>query len=157
MAVTLGDAGMASEWGPVAIEDYNEQGGDFTIEEAQHAQMTMAFVQLAGGRDAEPEEAARIARGVLSASPEGPTHTVAARLRQCAGAFVPAQRSLPEVAAFIEECTPVSTPAPSPDATERMPPRRVFNGFLAIRCLGRRAWCGHDVRGLPSYQVIGSS
>ncbi|MCK9932051.1 hypothetical protein MXD62_33780 [Frankia sp. Mgl5] len=103
MAVALGDSGMAREWGPVAVEGYSERGGDFTIEEAQHAQMTMAFVHLTGGRDAEPEEAARIARGVLSASPEGPTHTVAARLRQCAGAFVPAQRRLPEVTTFIEE------------------------------------------------------
>ncbi|WP_241255779.1 hypothetical protein [Candidatus Protofrankia californiensis] len=101
VGIILGDRMMVEEWAPLAIEGYSRGGGDFTIEEAQHADLTVALVHVTGPRSAtEPEEAARIAQTVLGADP---THTVTAKLRQCAGAFRPSDRKLPEVAAFLDE------------------------------------------------------
>ncbi|MCK9904192.1 helix-turn-helix domain-containing protein [Frankia sp. Cpl3] len=100
VAITLGDRTMVEEWAPVAIEGYRRGGGDFTVEESQHADVTMALAHMAGPhRATEPEEAARIAQTVLTARP---THTVTARLRQCAEAFHPGDHKLPTVAAFLD-------------------------------------------------------
>ncbi|WP_157475534.1 hypothetical protein [Parafrankia sp. EUN1f] len=100
VAITLGDRTMATEWAPLAVEGYRRGGGDFTVEESQHADVTMALAHVAGRhRATEPEEAARIAQVVLAARP---THTVITRLRQCAEAFHPGDRELPAVAAFLD-------------------------------------------------------
>lgn len=100
IAVILGDSAAAREWAPIAVDGYRRRGGDFTVEESQHAEATLALTYLLG-RDAEPEEAARIARRILASDP---SHTVMTKLRQCAGAFTPAHRGIPEVAEFVNEC-----------------------------------------------------
>jgi hypothetical protein len=105
IGVTLGDTSMAREWAPVAVEGYRRGGGDYTVEESQHADVTIALTHL-GSRAAEPEEAARIALGVLVSRP---THTVMTRLRQVAGAFTPGHQQLPEVVALVEEVRALPT------------------------------------------------
>ncbi|MDT3442155.1 hypothetical protein [Pseudofrankia sp. BMG5.37] len=102
ISLMIGRADLAREWAPLAVAGYQSDGGDFTTEEAQHADVTTALLLLTH-RAPEPEEAARIALRLVTAAPGSVTHTVAARLRQCIETFSPAHRRLPDVAALITE------------------------------------------------------
>jgi tetratricopeptide (TPR) repeat protein len=103
ISLMIGHTDMAREWAPIAITGYRTGGGDFTTEEAQHAEITTALLLLSG-RAPEPEEAARRALRLVTNAPGPITHTVATRVRQCLTTFSPAQRRLPGVAALIAEC-----------------------------------------------------
>ncbi|MCM3921611.1 hypothetical protein ND748_08035 [Frankia sp. AiPs1] len=111
VAITMGDADMAREWAPIAVAGYRRRGGDFTVEESQHASMSDASRHLLGP-DAEPEEAARIAMDVMTSAPAELTHTVKSRLRQCASSFSPSHHRIPAVSSFLEACRtlPAGTP-----------------------------------------------
>jgi hypothetical protein len=103
VAIALNDADMVQEWAPIAVAGYRRKGSDYTVEESQHASMSYASSFLVGS-DPEPEEAARVAMGVISTAPDALTHTVKARLRQCASSFSPAHHRLPAVASYLEAC-----------------------------------------------------
>ncbi|MCK9878750.1 hypothetical protein [Frankia sp. AgPm24] len=103
VAINMGDVDMAQEWAPIAIAGYQRKGGDYTVEESQHAYMSYASKFLIG-REPEPEEAARIAMDVIRTAPDELTHTVKARLRQCASSFSPAHHRIPAVSSFLEAC-----------------------------------------------------
>ena len=66
--------------------------------------MALAMSYAVGGGQAEPEEAVRVARHALSLTPDGPTHTVAERLRGCVDLLAPVHRRIPDVSLFVEEC-----------------------------------------------------
>jgi len=102
ISLMIGRTDMAREWAPLAEQGYQSGGGDFTTEEAQHADVTRALLLLSD-RKPEPEEAARVALRLVTGSSGPVTHTVAARLRQCVATFSAAQRDLPDVAALLSE------------------------------------------------------
>jgi hypothetical protein len=110
VAIVLEDVCMAREWAPLAVEHYQRHGGDYNLEEAQHATLAVAYTLVIGDRR-DPEEAARLARSVLATSQHAasgparqPTHTVAAKIRSIGHELSVDELRLPEVAAFTELC-----------------------------------------------------
>lgn len=98
IGLTIGDAAMAREWAGVARDRYRRRGGDFSVEEAQHAELTFALTHLAGPRP-DLTAAVTLARAVVDT---GPTHTVLAKAVRLRDAVPPEHRALPEVTAFTE-------------------------------------------------------
>ncbi|WP_131831068.1 hypothetical protein [Frankia sp. CcI49] len=100
VALTLQDGGAAREWAPLAVSSYQQRGGDYSVEEAQHATLMLALTHLAGPSP-EPEEAARLAASVLTAR-MAPTHTTAGKIRRIGQSFTADHQRLPAVVTFTE-------------------------------------------------------
>lgn len=100
VALSLGDAKGAREWAPIAVSGYQSRGGDFSVEEQQHAALTLAVTHLMGTRP-EPEEAARLATSALDGVAV-PTHTITSKIHRIGNLFADDHRRIPEVAAFTD-------------------------------------------------------
>jgi len=82
----------AGTWADTALSAYQQGGGDYTVEEYQHAQLNRAIAH----RAAAPDAAALTATAMLHGLATRPTHTVNTKVRRLVGDLYK-HRSLPEV------------------------------------------------------------
>jgi len=98
VGVVIGDLGMAREWAAIAVDRYARRGGDYSVEEAQHAELTYAMTHLLGPQP-DPAAAAAMARGIVDSNP---THTVLTKAANIRDRLAPRYHGIPEVAAFAD-------------------------------------------------------
>lgn len=98
-ALAVGDIPAAREWAPVAVAQYQARGGDYSVEEEQHARLNLALTFILSPRP-EPEAAAQTAVAALAAGPSTPTHTVLTKLDRLGDVLGSRYEHLADVAAF---------------------------------------------------------